>query len=38
MLYFLMVSGDTFLRRIVEILPRFRDKGHFMSKLESKSL
>lgn len=25
-LYFLMVSGDTFLRRIVEILPKFRDK------------
>jgi predicted PurR-regulated permease PerM len=25
-LYFLMVSGDTFLRRMVEILPRFRDK------------
>ena len=25
-LYFLLVSGDTFLRRIVEILPKFRDK------------
>ena len=25
-LYFLLVSGDTFLRRVVEILPRFRDK------------
>lgn len=25
-LYFLMVSGDTFLRRTVEILPTFRDK------------
>ena len=25
-LYFLMVSGDTFLRHMVEILPRFRDK------------
>jgi predicted PurR-regulated permease PerM len=25
-LYFLMVSGDTFLRRMVEVLPRFRDK------------
>jgi predicted PurR-regulated permease PerM len=25
-LYFLMVSGDTFLRRMVEILPKFRDK------------
>jgi predicted PurR-regulated permease PerM len=25
-LYFLLVSGDTFLRRIVEILPRFKDK------------
>jgi predicted PurR-regulated permease PerM len=25
-LYFLMVSGDTFLRRMVEILPTFRDK------------
>lgn len=24
--YFLLVSGDIFLRRIVEILPRFRDK------------
>lgn len=26
LLYFLIVSGDTFLRRIVEILPKFRDK------------
>jgi predicted PurR-regulated permease PerM len=25
-LYFLLVSGDTFLRRLVEILPRFRSK------------
>ncbi len=25
-LYFLLVSGDTFLRRLVEILPRFKDK------------
>jgi len=25
-LFFLLVSGDTFLRRVVEILPRFRDK------------
>ncbi len=25
-LYFLLVSGDTFLRRLVEILPRFQDK------------
>ena len=25
-LLFLLVSGDTFLRRLVEILPRFRDK------------
>ncbi|MGN8117921.1 AI-2E family transporter [Labrys sp. 22185] len=25
-LYFLLVSGDTFLRRMVEILPRFSDK------------
>jgi predicted PurR-regulated permease PerM len=25
-LFFLLVSGDTFLRRLVEILPRFRDK------------
>jgi predicted PurR-regulated permease PerM len=25
-LYFLLVSGDTFLRRLVEILPRFRNK------------
>ncbi len=26
LLFFLLISGDTFLRRIVEILPRFRDK------------
>jgi predicted PurR-regulated permease PerM len=26
LLFFLIVSGDTFLRRIVEILPRFSDK------------
>lgn len=25
-LFFLLVSGDTFLRRMVEILPRFKDK------------
>jgi predicted PurR-regulated permease PerM len=25
-LFFLLMSGDTFLRRLVEILPRFRDK------------
>ena len=25
-LFFLLVSGDTFLRRLVEVLPRFRDK------------
>jgi predicted PurR-regulated permease PerM len=25
-LFFLLLSGDTFLRRMVEILPRFRDK------------
>lgn len=25
-LFFLMVSGDTFLRRLVEMVPRFRDK------------
>jgi predicted PurR-regulated permease PerM len=25
-LFFLLLSGDTFLRRIVEILPRFKDK------------
>ncbi len=25
-LFFLLVSGDTFLRRIVEILPRFKNK------------
>jgi hypothetical protein len=29
-LYFLLVSGDTFLRRIVEVLPRFRDKRQAM--------
>ncbi len=27
-LFFLLVSGDTFLRRLVEVLPRFRDKKH----------
>lgn len=26
MLFFLLASGDTFLRRLVEILPRFQDK------------
>src|SRR5262249_32887709 len=25
-LFFLLVSGDTFLRRLVEIMPRFQDK------------
>jgi len=25
-LFFLMVSGDTFLRKLVEVLPRFKDK------------
>src|SRR3954447_22036475 len=25
-LFFLLVSGDTFLRRLVEILPRYKDK------------
>jgi hypothetical protein len=25
-LFFLLVSGDTFLRRLVEILPRFKNK------------
>ncbi|MDB5360624.1 MAG: hypothetical protein JWO51_1921 [Rhodospirillales bacterium] len=25
-LFFLLISGDTFLRRLIEILPRFRDK------------
>src|ERR1700686_271140 len=25
-LFFLLVSGDTFLRRLVEVLPRFKDK------------
>lgn len=25
-LFFLLMSGDTFLRRLVEVLPRFRDK------------
>jgi len=28
LLFFLLVSGDTFLRRLVEILPRFKDKRH----------
>jgi predicted PurR-regulated permease PerM len=27
-LLFLLISGDTFLRRLVEILPRFKDKKH----------
>lgn len=26
LLFFFMVSGDTFLRRLVEVLPRFKDK------------
>jgi predicted PurR-regulated permease PerM len=25
-LFFLLISGDTFLRRLVEILPRFKNK------------
>src|SRR6185437_4331526 len=25
-LFFLLISGDVFLRRLVEVLPRFRDK------------
>ena len=28
MLYFLLAAGDTFLRRLVEVLPRLRDKKH----------
>jgi predicted PurR-regulated permease PerM len=28
MLFYLLVSGETFLRRLVEILPRFKDKRH----------
>jgi predicted PurR-regulated permease PerM len=27
-LFFLLMSGDTFLRRLVEVLPRFQDKKH----------
>jgi predicted PurR-regulated permease PerM len=27
-LFFLLVSGDLFLRRLVEVLPRYRDKRH----------
>jgi predicted PurR-regulated permease PerM len=27
-LFFLLVSGDVFLRRLVEVLPRYRDKRH----------
>ena len=27
-LLFLLISGDTFLRRLVEVLPRFQDKKH----------
>ncbi len=27
-LYFLLVAGDTFLRRLVELLPKFSDKKH----------
>lgn len=27
-LFYLLVSGETFLRRLVEILPRFKDKRH----------
>lgn len=37
-LYFLLVSGDTFLRRLVEILPRFKDKKqaiNISSQIES---
>jgi predicted PurR-regulated permease PerM len=28
MLFYLLISGETFLRRLVEILPRFKDKRH----------
>jgi predicted PurR-regulated permease PerM len=28
MLFYLLVSGETFLRRLVEVLPRFSDKRH----------
>jgi predicted PurR-regulated permease PerM len=28
MLFYLLVSGETFLRRLVEVLPRFQDKRH----------
>jgi predicted PurR-regulated permease PerM len=36
-LFFLMASGDTFLRRLVEILPRFQDKKqavHISNQIE----
>ena len=37
-LFFLLVSGDTFLRRLVEILPRFKDKRqavHISQQIEA---
>jgi predicted PurR-regulated permease PerM len=37
-LFFLLVSGDTFLRRLVEVLPRFRDKRravHISQQIEA---
>jgi len=37
-LFFLLVSGDTFLRRLVEILPRFKDKRqavHISQQIET---
>ncbi len=37
-LFFLLISGDTFLRRLVEILPRFKDKKqaiNISSQIES---
>src|SRR5207342_1584234 len=37
-LFFLLISGDTFLRRLVEILPRFKDKRqavHISQQIEA---
>ena len=37
-LFFLLVSGDTFLRRLVEVLPRFKDKRqavHISQQIEA---
>src|SRR5690242_3668434 len=37
-LFFLLISGDTFLRRLVEILPRFKDKRqavHISQEIEA---